>query len=204
MSLNTWVLGVFATAFGLANGVIGPFDALFIQSFVGIQLVEFFLWRAVDAGASTRAASLAGLALILAQPAASALRLTQADQNPTLGWAIFAAYVAGSAAFMLVCRATSRLETTVGESGHLRWWWVSTSPFVLAAWATALIAPMLFMRGGKNAAGAILGVATLISSCWFFWRDGTWGSIWCWVANVVSLVIIGDVFRRELKACVRS
>lgn len=202
MSINTWVLGAFATAFGLANGVIGPLDALFIQSFVGMQLVEFFLWRALDAGASTRAASLAGLALILAQPAASALRLTQADQNPTLGWAILAVYVAGAAAYMLLHRATSHLETTVGDSGHLRWRWVSSSPYALAAWATVLIAPMLFMRGGKNRWAAILSVATLLASCWFFWRDGTWGSIWCWVANSISLAIIVDVFYRELKACV--
>lgn len=204
MSLNTWVLGVFATLFGLANGVIAPMDALFVQVFAGMQLVEFFMWRAIEAGTSTRPASMAGLALILAQPAVSALRLAQTGHGgrPRLGWAVLAAYVVITTIYMTFTHPT-RFESEVGASGHLRWLWASSSSktsastYAVAAWATALIAPLVLMRGGWNHACAALAVLTLLASCWFFWRDGTWGSVWCWVVNAVSLGIIAAVFVKE-------
>ena len=202
MSLNTWVLGVFATVFALSNGVIDVVDALFIQSFVSMQLVEFFLWRAIDSGGSTRVASMAGLSLIAVQPVLSAARLLMPGQSPALGAALLAAYSLPCVLFAL--RAGPIVfETTVGSSGHLQWEWLRVDTLVVAAWAAVLIAPMLFLSPrwlNLSAAAFVLG--TLLVSCYFGWRDGSWGTIWCWVAAAVSFKLIVQVFWKDV--CVRS
>lgn len=198
VSLNTWALGAFATAFALSNGVIGFVGALFIQSFVSMQLVEYFLWRAIAAGESTRVASMVGLALIALQPALSAARLLALPgRTRGVGVVLLAAYFVMCAVF--AARVEIDFRTTVGSSGHLRWEWLPMGPLALAAWATVFIAPMLLLPPRSlHLAAAVFGVVTLLVSCYYGWRDGSWGTVWCWVASTISLVLIAQVFWKDL------
>ena len=66
MSLNTYILGLFACIFAYVNNKISLYMFIFCQSFMIMQLVEYFIWS--KSSFSNHILSQLGFILIVLQP----------------------------------------------------------------------------------------------------------------------------------------
>lgn len=184
--MNTWLLVVFAAVIGWYNGYMSIMNTLFFLSFGIMQLVEYFLW---SYPALNSTFSAVGLGIIVAQPLFSILQLPSLQQMaPFLGG--YAAFLATTAyALMNPTKYDLKMESFVARNGHLRWKWLpDNSPLFFGLYMILLLAPLWYIRWYIPLAGAI---ATLAFSMYSYWRDDTWGSMWCWFAALFSFWVIG-------------
>lgn len=186
MSMNSWLLVVFAAVIGWYNGYMSITNTLFFLSFGVMQLVEYFLWSYPTLNAQFSAL---GLGVVLTQPLFSILQLPTLQQ--------MAPYLGGYAAFLATTVYTLmnptqynlKMESVVARNGHLRWKWLPTnSPTFFILYMLLLLVPLAVIRWYIPLVGAI---ATLLFSLYTYWHDDTWGSMWCWFASLFSLWIIG-------------
>jgi hypothetical protein len=192
VSMNTWLLAIFAAVIGLYNGQLSPASAAFFLSFASMQLVEYFLWSFPALNATFSAV---GLGLIAAQPLFSVLQLQNAAQRlPLLGaYTVFAAYT-----LYIAMNPTDfgiSWRTSVARNGHLLWHWLpSNSVIFMVLYMALLFIPLAL--GGFHV-GLLAGAAALLVSYYTYAEAGTWGSMWCWFASLMSLWVIGcSVLRR--------
>jgi hypothetical protein len=198
VSLNTFLLCVFAVALSALNGLCGPIEAAFAATYMGMQLVEFLIWRDLAAGGAWNARlSAIGFGLILAQPLLSiAMLVERPDGAPA--WALpvlLALYAAFLAAALALLRP--RFQTVRAPNGHLAWLWLAPPAAFVLAYAVLLLAPML-LRSRWLTAAVVAG--TMAASYALWRREGTWGSMWCWIAALFALAYIAAVFAADLCA----
>jgi hypothetical protein len=65
VSLNSYILGLFASLFSYFNGVSNIYLFIFFQTFISMQLIEYFTWSNTF---SNRVLSQVALILIICQP----------------------------------------------------------------------------------------------------------------------------------------
>ena len=65
VSINTYIFGLFACLFALFNNKISVMSLLFAQSWMSMQLIEYFIW---NKSFSNRLLSQIALLVILSQP----------------------------------------------------------------------------------------------------------------------------------------
>lgn len=192
VSLNTFLVSAFAVVLAYSNGY--PWQVLlFILAFSSMQLVEFAVWRWGLQDPTSRAntlASAAGALLLLAQPIATINLLADSAVRRAF-WALYALFLAVNAAAHFAGRqsAGSIFRTTVAENGHLRWHYVSTLSLAITLYMVLILVPVFL---ASKPAFAVLAAA-LVASAWTYARHGTWGSMWCWWANAISLLLLAKI-----------
>lgn len=186
VSLNTYIVATFGTIFALANGApVGVVAWLHVFSMM--QLAEFFIWRNLHDLYWNRVFSWFGLLLLAIEPIASILLMTPGALQTGM-MLTYLAYIAIMGIFYIPTQPYS----SIAPNGHLQWNWVdSKRPLPLKIiWIIFFILPLFLSKH------YFLGIATTISliiSIIAFRKGGTWGSMWCWIANTVWLFIIGFV-----------
>lgn len=162
------------------NGFISGKDALFWMSFISMQFVETLLWWSINwhiPWLNTLGSGL-GAAIILSQPLASINRIPQPEN-----WTRF--YLLAILVFIVLGGFKDlELRSRVSKRGHLLWLWLTQNPIAIATWVFFLLAPLLV---NKYAISFTAGFATFVISLYFYARDGTWASIWCWLAAIFVL-----------------
>ena len=185
VSLNTFIFSLFGTMFALANGTISVNSALFIMSFASMQLVEYFAWSDLK---NTEAASKFGLALILLQP----LLAINAFYTGPYKTQILVGYVI--ATVLMVTTRTFQFRMHPAQNGHLMWDFLHWTGWFYTIWFAVFFLG-LYYAGTLPFVGAVL---LLLFSVVSYFRDDTWGSMWCWFANATALYMIGEVFYKNL------
>jgi hypothetical protein len=84
--------------------------------------------------------------------------------------------------------------TSVGKNGHLRWDWISNKPLPIILYMFCMFFPILFWG---HPFIFIIGIITLIISLILYRKDNTWGSLWCWTSNIISIYLIYCIFAKE-------
>jgi hypothetical protein len=168
-SLATW-----AAAMVLAGATYGynPKIWLFAFVFTQMQLVEYFLWKNLEVPRLNALWSQVGLLLILLEPVAAIYMI----EDIALRNKMFVAYAIYVAALL----KTQKFDftTTVGENGHLKWDWLPSLP-VMIPWFVFFLAPLLI---SGNYGTLSFGVATLLTSAYFYKKYDAMTSMWCWIA----------------------
>lgn len=198
VSINTFLLGLFAMALAVGNGVTQPRRCLFFLSFVSMQLVEAFLWRNLGRPAANRAGSVAGYALLILQPLAS---LASARMDARTLALSAGAYVALVALALTAGRPWSSIDFSARRAadGHLAWGWLDRLPvWILLPWLFFFVFRFAYEREWLSLALVVGSLALVYAT---HARSGTWGSLWCWLANAVSIFLIAKVFYKDL--CLR-
>ena len=179
--MNTWLFTLFAAAVGYYNGYMGLAQTMFFLTYTSMQFIEYLLWSFPKLN---NIFSIAGYGLVGLQPLSSILQVTNPAQRNTLlaGYALFA--IQG----IYMALNSIQFKTTVAPNGHLKWHWIPDNLFVIAQYLILMFVP-LYLTGFS--AAFIGGLATLVVSLWSYYKDGTWGSMWCWFAALFSFWIIG-------------
>lgn len=190
VSLNTFIFSLFGMLFALANGAITFERALFIISFVSMQLVEYFTWRNIDNKQTVRLMSQIGTLVVLSQ----IVFLMNTDKNlPNKGlWFL------GFACVTLVAFATTKIDYSMHKApnGHLAWDWLSSWPtWYLAFWVLCFLGIVLHSREYDT---FIYALVTILLSWYTYYSSGTWGSMWCWFANILAFWWIAKVFYKDM------
>ncbi len=171
---------------GLYNKVIMPLDALGAMSFISMQLVEYFAWAHLGNKEVIALLSKVGLGLILLQPLLVHAGRFQSNIIPL-------AYIACVIVYYTFHTTTFTMHKAA--NGHLAWDWLSTSPLFIGLWLAFFLLPLLYV---KEYVVFFVTLITALISLYTYYKDNTWGSVWCWFANIYSVYLLAKVFGKEL------
>lgn len=201
VSLNTFLLGLFAVSLGLLNNITTPLYAVFLMSFISIQLVEYFAWKNLSNPLTIRLVSIVGLSLIILQPFASLINITT---NPKWRVILLSAYTLFILMTFLWIKPLMSIEFKMSraDNGHLRWHWLEGFPiYVIVLWCAFFLVRNIFE---KEYIAIVVQVIVISVIYMTYVSSGTWGSLWCWIANVVSFYIIYKVFSKDICGYIKN
>lgn len=196
ISLNTFIFGVFVLlliAFNnkysnyKLNEFQNPYVYFFIMSFVTMQFIEFVLWRNLNNESINRIMSILGSLLLVIQPIASLTMLT----NISLRNKLITIYSIPSFLFILYQFSNHNFSTTVSKSGHLKWNWTKMSnEFAFFGYIFYLFFLYFSLYYNKYYTPIFLTLPLFFVMYYFFYKDGSAGSLWCWSVNIVMLYFL--------------
>ena len=192
ISLNTFTFSTFVLLLIMYNNKYTPykipelnnaFAYTFLMSFIAMQLVEFFIWSNLNNHDVNHLLSVAGSILLLIQPIASLMLVS----NFSTRKALLAAYTVPTTIYFIYKLNTQpKFNTMVTPTGHLRWNWIQEpNPLLFAIWFFFLYYS-IFSNKQYHVAGLIT-LALLSISYYSYSKEGSYGSLWCWSIN--SLMI---------------
>jgi hypothetical protein len=197
VSLNSFVIGLIAIYVGYKMGI--PVKSLlFYSTIVLMQLIEYVVWTHgltnTDRSAAVNyTASLAASYLLAMQPIAAIL--SQSTKNTAITTNLLCVYIIIAAIYVLY-RSNNPPEYKMekGSDGHLVWKWIGhdyTTYIGLTIYFVFLFAPFILTKKVDGVFAVVL--LTLLGSLYSYWRAGTWGSMWCWMINLVVIVVSMEV-----------
>lgn len=187
VSINTYILGTFACVFAYKNNIISLTTLLFYQSFICMQLIEYFIWSKTF---SNKTMSQLAYILIVLQPI-FALLCIEDKKIKVIGLTLYILFIIPS---FIMPWSSVEFRSSPGSNGHLAWYWAKFSLPVLIIWSLFLTLRIVL---NKDWLILILLLGALLTSYVLYHKTYTWGSMWCWVANMISLVLIYKVFAKE-------
>jgi len=183
VSLNTYALGLFASSLSYFNGITDIGGFVFYQSIILVQLIEYFIWSKTF---SNRLLSQLLLIIILSQPIFNIIRIrTQPQLIPYL----LLAYIVFIVVLFTVVVPLNTVDfsSVPSKNGHLAWRWLDWNIYILVIWYAFLSARWII----DNLYITIIVITIfLIASIILFHETKAWGSMLCWLVNVVSFYLI--------------
>lgn len=190
VSLNTFLIGLFAITLSIINKTHPWYFLLFFMSFILMQLIEFFIWTFYDNRKLNSYFTFAGLILVLLQPIAASFLLYK-DHRLMMKYLLVAYLIFALIGLLFIIPDKPIVDVVysrVGKDGHLIWSWIDTiTTYLLTVYTIFFFIPLYF-SGNKWI--FVLAAVTLLFSLYFYHKNRTWGSMWCWTANIVSIIII--------------
>ena len=191
VSLNTYIFGLFASLFSYYNGVGNILSVILYQSFIIIQLIEYFIWTKTF---SNKLLSQIALFVILCQPIFNIIKI---ETYPKAIPYLLVAYLI----FIIILYTliipidTINFSTVPSKNGHLSWKWLNWNLYIIFIWYAFLSIRWIFDREYLT---LILITTLLIITLIIYKETNTFGSMWCWVANVLSIYLIFVVFYKDM------
>lgn len=181
VSIDTFLLTLFASYF-LFREKHSAWSLAFWFSFTLVQLMEFFLWTYLRHPEYNKFFSLMVMFLICSQPFFAIMKSSLSNK----------AWFIGLYSLVVVSIVTStplqRIKTSVAPNKHLLWEWAQFPSWIVFLWCVFLIIPLF----ASNQGAGLITLITLLISIYTFYKDGTWASMWCWMATISSFFIIYD------------
>lgn len=189
VSLNTFLFSTFGLLFAIFNNY-DPKILIFSYVFSFIQFVEFNLWKNINNVSQNELWSKIGFFSILAQPLAS-INLIENIKLKSIFLISYLIFISLNNLSLI------KFKTTIGKNKHLAWNWLNSNLSAIIIWSVFLLAP-LFIE--KYYIIGFIGLITLLSSLYFY-DEKTFGSMWCWSANIIWLIIIAQSSGLFSKGC---
>ena len=192
VSMNTFLFSIFAVFLSFSNGLMDNKTALSYLAFISIQLVEYFAWGDINNKKKIELLSKVGFTLILLQPAISLSRLP--DDKRNIMMSLYAAFI------LLTLTIVKPLKDIVfsmhkATNGHLAWDWLPFSLPIALIW----LGFFLYYSFSINSYGVLVAVIGSFGLSYYtYYRYNTYGSMWCWICNVLSIYLIAQVFLKEI------
>jgi hypothetical protein len=190
VSLNTYALGLFASLFSYYNGFDNILSVIFYQSFIIIQLIEYFIWTKTF---SNKLLSQIGLFIIICQPI---LNIIKIEQLPEVIPYILIAYII----FIVILYThvvplnTVNFSTVPSKNGHLSWKWLNWNIYIIFIWYAFLSIRWIIDKMYP----VLTIISTLLIITLILYKDtNTFGSLWCWTINIISFYLIFEVFYKD-------
>jgi hypothetical protein len=191
VSLNTYIFGLFASLFSYYNGFGNILSVIFYQSFIIMQLIEYFVWTK---SFSNKLLSQIGLFVIMCQPIFNIIKI---EQSPQVIPYILAAYIIFIVILytFIVPLNTVIFSTVPSKNGHLSWKWLDLNIYIIFIWYA-----FLSIRWIIDRMYLVLTIITalLIITLVLYKDTNTFGSMWCWTANIISFYLIFEVFYKNI------
>jgi len=193
ISLNTFLFSTFILILIIYNNKntqykIHDFNNiyayLFLFSFIAMQLVEYFLWKNLSNKSVNHFFSLMGSLLLLLQPFFSLMML----KNHQLRNWIAPGYLIIGAINLFYQNWKTPFYTSVSKNSHLIWNWGKWNYYSILYIGWLILISLSFFLN-KQYYFIIIGIGLLLLSYYFYFRDGSVHSIWCWSVNIIMFIL---------------
>jgi hypothetical protein len=186
VSLNTFLFSLFGISLAYFNRVIEFYEYLLYLSFISMQLLEYFAWANLNNKKMNNFLSKIGLFLIFVQPIF--FNLWFDIDNKIKKWVI-ALYLV----FSLFCIVYFPIDFSMHKekNGHLSWNWLNFPPIIIFIWLFFTFGLILYKQQYF-----IFGVHLIIflAIYYTYYKTNTWGTLWCWLASLLAVLLIFKVF----------
>jgi hypothetical protein len=157
---------------------------LFFLSFMSMQLIEFFIWRNINDKSLNKLFSILGFLLIAVQPIFSLMML----KNEILKTKLLVIYSIFASLLIGYKITNFDINSAISKNGHLKWNWAHfikyESIILHSLWLLFLIyAPIV----NKHYTIMFYVIILYIISMYSFYKDGSDGSLWCWLINTIMI-----------------
>lgn len=185
VSLNTFLFSSFVLGLVMYNNLYTQYKIpelnnvwiyVFFASFIIMQLFEFFIWRNINNKFYNHIFSVAATLLLLFQPIASLMILS----NITIRNTLLIIYISFTILYSIYKFNTKNIHTTISKKTHLHWHFFGSLPIEKLVWLFFLFFSLFYE---KKWYGILFGIITLIVFLFYFYKDNTAGSMWCWSIN---------------------
>ena len=187
ISFNTFAIALFGIIFVSMNGRYANTKQIFwlyatMLCVISMQLLEGFIWTYMDSKRINRILSIIGLCIIYLQPFFACMMIPEFN--------IRISFVGLYSIFILYNILTTKYDfrTTIGKDGHLVWNWLKPSLITIIIWVFFLICPFVLIHSSIYL--IIFLIASILISLYTYKKYGTWGSMWCWMFNIVWIFLI--------------
>ena len=186
ISLNTFLLSLFGISFAYFNHVINFYEYLLFLSFISMQLLEYFAWGNLNNKKMNILLSKIGLFLIFLQPIFFTLSYNMDNKIKT--W-IIALYLV----FIIFCVLYFPIDFSMNKApnGHLAWNWLNFHPIIIFIWLAYSYGLFLYK---KQYFEFSMYLIIFLAIYYTYYKTNTWGSLWCWLANLLAVQLIIKVF----------
>ena len=193
VSLNTFLFSIFVLLLIAYNNEYTQYKLpefssiyvyLFFLSFMCMQLIEFFIWRNINNKSLNTLFSILGMLLITVQPIFSLMML----KNDILKSKLIIVYSIFALLFFGYKTSHFDINSSISKNGHLKWNWAHFSKYegiiLHSLWLLCLIyAPIV----NKHYTIMVYIIILYIISIYSFYKDGSYGSLWCWSINSIMI-----------------
>ena len=196
VSLNTFIIGMFAlfmvklnenTPYAIEGYKDEVYIYLFLISVISMQLIEYMLWSNLDNKKLNKIISLLALLIVMLQPLFSLLA-GSASKNIIMLYLLFVTVII----LYKTVYNPFMLYTDV-KNTHLSWNWLNFKGYeniMIIGWLLALFYGM-YLRDMKvynriNLYNHGFLMLILIFSIYMYFKNNTWGSLWCFWFNIIS------------------
>jgi len=194
VSLNTFLFSGFVLLLIMYNNAYTQYKIkeldniwayLFFASFIFMQLIEFFIWRNIDNPFYNRLFTILATLLILLQPIASMMLLTNTKTlNILLSLYLFIAVPFASYIFFY-----DKKYSNITKNNHLDWSITNIFPknisiFIALIWLCFFLFPLCNIKYFYR---FLFGFLTLLVIAYNYYNDQSLASMWCWVVNSLML-----------------
>lgn len=200
ISLNTFIFGCFALSFIYITNTYtkykthtfdNPLVYLFMFAVISMQLTEYFLWKNMKNKSLNQYYSKIAWLVVLSQPLILMLMIQGLGRYVMIGIYILFGMIFP---FLYPNFGDSNFYTTVGKNGHLIWEWMSSKDPLkdklvylhIFCWLLYIV-PLLLIR---NTLLTLFCIGSLLLSIFFYYTQGTFGTMWCWSVNLFLLYFV--------------
>jgi hypothetical protein len=190
VSLNSYILGLFASLFSYFNGVSNIYLFIFFQTFISMQLIEYFTWSNTF---SNRVLSQVALILIICQPIFSIINI---KKLPNIIPYLLIAYIIFIVILYTIIVPLNTIDFSMvpSKNGHLSWKWLNVNIYIIFIWYAFLSIRWIIDKEYLT----LIVITTLLIITLIFYKDtNTFGSLWCWIAAILSFHLIFEVFYKD-------
>ena len=187
VSLNTFLFSLFGVNFAYFNNVINGYEYLFCYSFISMQLLEYFTWKYFNNKKINRLLSQLGLFLIFMQPLLFILIPDNLDAS--IKASLIACYLLFWFCFGMFINVD--FSMVKAPNGHLAWNWLNVPPPYIFTWLLFLLVVLLYI---KKYILFTIHVIVFLAIYYTYYKTNTWGSLWCWISNMIAGFLILRTF----------
>ena len=194
VSLNTFLFSSFVLCLIIYNNAYTQYKIvelssiwvyLFFVSFILMQLFEYFIWSNINNEMYNRIFTTIAFLLLFFQPIATNMLISNKMVQMPMLWI----YLICAVPFVITTMLIKDIHSTVSRQGHLQWnmlldYGKKMNLALVILWNIFFLFPF-FYEG--NTFGLLFGVLTLLIMTYKYYKDGTVGSMWCWVVNLIML-----------------
>ena len=199
ISINTFLFSCFALSFIYLTNTYTkyktpsfdhPLVYLFFGLVVSMQLLEYFVWKNLNNNRVNTLLSKLISANVMIQPFIVMCMI----ESSLIRYTLMGLYVFFVIVFRLykVYVNPFVFQTSV-HKGHLKWEWIQNKGIDVAMQWTYLafyVAAFLLIT---NPLLTLFGLCSMFLTFYLYFKDGTFGSMWCWFLNIFLLYFIVDI-----------
>lgn len=185
VSLATFIFGCISAIIIYKLKIIEKPLIILIMSFTFIQFIEFLTWIYYDDYKINRILSIIGLITIIIQIILIQIFIIKPQYRliSLISFLIFAIL------FIIIQLPKVDFRMTRGKNKHLIWHWLDLPLIWIIIGLSYYIIPVLFNKF-DNKFIIIFTYLTIIISLYFYYKYKTWGSMWCYISNLLWVILL--------------
>jgi hypothetical protein len=152
-----------------------------------MQLVEYFTWENLNNKQMNQILSFIGAFLIFIQIPLFILSFNKVENN--LKYSLIGFYLCFS--LFVISYFPIDLSMNKASNGHLAWNWLKFPTVIIFIWFSFILGLILYQKQYFEFA---IYLIVFLAIYYTYYKTNTWGSLWCWIANILALILILQVF----------